>query len=153
VLERYLASDSPALSRGEILSTTGEVLGEHNGYARFTVGQRRRLPGGFPEAMYVTSIVPEDRTVVIGAEADLLGDHLRLEHVNWLGPPLCIGDRCRVSTRYRSRLVEARVTECEDNPDGSLALELSEAVRAITPGQSGVLYDSNDRLLGGGLIQ
>lgn len=153
VLERYLACDSPALSRGTIVTATGEVVGEHNGYARYTVGQRRGLPGGFPEAMYVTSILPEDRTVVVGTEADLLGTQLRLGNINWLGPPLRSGDRCRVSTRYRSRLVDAHVTECGDTRNASLVFELSEAVRAITPGQSGVLYDDNDRLLGGGVIE
>ena len=153
VLERYLANDSPALSPGKIVSTTGEIVGEHNGYARFTVGQRRGLPGGFSEAMYVTSILPEDRTVVIGTETELFGNEVRLKSVNWLSPPLRTGDRCRVSTRYRSRLVDGHVTSVGDTNDGSVMLELAEAVRAITAGQSGVLYDGNERLLGGGIIE
>jgi tRNA-specific 2-thiouridylase len=153
ILVQYLAPDSPALSRGTIIRTDGEIIGEHNGYARFTVGQRRGLPGGFPEAMYVTAIVPEDRTVIIGTGADLFGDRVRLGSLNWLAPPLGKGDRCRVSTRYRSRLVDALVTDGGDTEDGTLVVELSEAVRAITPGQSGVLYDTDDRLLGGGIIE
>ena len=102
--------------------------------------------------MYVTSIVPEDRAVIIGTEADLFGDRVRLRSLNWLAAPLRTGDRCLVSTRYRSRLVDARMTDSGDTEDGSVVLELTEAVRAITSGQSGVLYDSNERLLGGGII-
>lgn len=153
VLEQYLAADSPALERGLISNRDGEIIGEHTGFARFTVGQRRGLPGGFPEAMYVTAISPQDRTVVVGTKAELMGDHLSLDSVNWLAPPLGKGDRCRVSTRYRSDLVEARVTDSGDARDGCLTLELSQPVRAITPGQSGVLYDSTGRLLGGGCIE
>lgn len=153
VLQRYLASDAPALSPGRITRANGELVGEHDGYARFTVGQRRGLPGGFPEAMYVTSIVPEDRTVVIGTERELYGNTVRLEKVNWLSKPLGTCDRCLVSTRYRSRPVEAHVKSVEKADDvGAAVLELTEAVRAITSGQSGVMYDSNERLLGGGII-
>jgi tRNA-specific 2-thiouridylase len=153
VLEQHLAGDSPALSPGPFVSTTGEIMGEHNGYARFTVGQRRGLPGGFSEAMYVTTIVPENRAVVIGTESELYGDRLRLDEMNWLARQLGVGDRCQVSTRYRSCLVEASVAERGNSGNGQLVLDLSSAVRAITPGQSGVLYDESERLLGGGIIQ
>jgi tRNA-specific 2-thiouridylase len=152
ILKQYLPADSPALSPGKIVRTTGELVGEHNGYARYTIGQRRGLPGGFPEAMYVTSILPEERTVVIGTENELFGSAVRLESVNWLGPPLGTGDRCRVSTRYRSRLVDGQITGGGDATDDSIMIELNETVRAITSGQSGVLYDGNERLLGGGII-
>ncbi len=150
VLEQRLADDSPALSRGTIVGKTGEVVGEHNGFARFTIGQRKRLPGGFSEAMYVTKILPEDRRVVIGTDADLYGTSLSLADLNWLSTPLEVGDKCLVSTRYRSSLVEASVKHGDNR---ILTLELKTPVRAITPGQSGVLFDNNERLLGGGVIQ
>ena len=150
VLERYLTADSPALSPGKILTTNGDVVGEHDGYARYTIGQRRGLPGGFPEAMYVTSIEPDDRTVIIGTEADLFGKRVRIGNVNWLAPPLDRGASCRVSTRFRSRLVDAQVMQTTEE---SAVLELAEPVRAITSGQSGVLYDKDERLLGGGIIE
>ena len=153
VLESHLAGDSPALRRGPIVTTGGEVVGEHDGYARYTVGQRRGLPGGFPEAMYVTKIVPEDNTVMIGTESELSGRRVQLAEVNWLAPKLRVGDSCQVSTRYRSRLTNAVITECGDSEDGPVVMELNEAVRAITPGQSGVMYDEASRVLGGGVIQ
>ncbi len=153
VLEQHLSSESPALSPGPIVNTSGEIVGEHNGYCRYTVGQRRGLPGGYPKPMYVTQILPAERTVVIGTEADLTGQRLALSEMNWLAADLSVGDRCQVSTRYRSRLVDAIVVDCSSSHDERFELELAEPVRAITPGQSGVLYDDCERVLGGGVIQ
>ncbi|HWP36593.1 MAG TPA: tRNA 2-thiouridine(34) synthase MnmA [Gemmatimonadales bacterium] len=148
VLERYLPADAPALARGELVTTTGDVIGEHDGYARYTVGQRRGLPGGFSKPLYVVAISPAERRVIVGSEDDLLGTRVALEHPNWLATPLAPGDECTVQVRYRARAVPARVTRANDM---RIELELMEPARAITPGQSGVLYDG-DRLLGGGVI-
>jgi len=151
VLQRFLGPDSPSLKPGDIETEDGEVVGRHEGYARYTIGQRRGLPGGFPHAMYVTKILPDRRAVIIGPEAALWGKRVELEQVNWLAQPRPAGDTCRISTRYRSRTVEARITGESRNGAG-LLLDLSEPLRAITPGQSGVLYGDDDRLLGGGEI-
>jgi tRNA-specific 2-thiouridylase len=150
VLEEHLSPEDPALAPGPILTTAGEVVGQHEGYARFTVGQRRRLPGGFADAMYVVAIRPENRAVVIGSAEETFGHRVELDELNWLVPPLQRGDTCAVQVRYRSRPVTARVAEAGGT---SLALNLAEPVRSIAPGQSGVLYDEQDRLLGGGLIR
>jgi tRNA-uridine 2-sulfurtransferase len=149
VLERHLPADAPALSPGPVVTTAGDVIGEHRGFARFTIGQRRGLPGGFGEARYVVAIRPERREVVVGTADELAGHRVRLEEVNWLAEPLVTGDECRVQLRYRAAAVPATVIE------GSLdmiELALAAPVRAITPGQSGVLYAADDRVLGGGLI-
>jgi tRNA-specific 2-thiouridylase len=150
VLRRHLPSDAAALAPGPIVTTAGVEVGRHEGFARFTIGQRRGLPGGFPGPMFVTAIRPEDRTVVIGPADALLGRRLALTDVRWLAPaPLAPGATCGVQIRYRAPAVPARVAAGPS--DGTLTLELLEPVRAITPGQSGVLYDG-DRVLGGGVI-
>jgi tRNA-uridine 2-sulfurtransferase len=149
VLERHLPADAPALTPGPLVTTTGETVGQHDGYARYTIGQRRGLPGGFAEPRYVVAIHPERREVVIGTADDLAGHRLRLDEVNWLAERLEPGDRCLVQIRYRARGVPATVTGV--HPDG-LALALAAPVRAITPGQSGVLYGAEGRVLGGGVI-
>jgi tRNA-specific 2-thiouridylase len=149
VLARHLPSDAPALLKGPVVSTTGEVIGTHDGYARFTIGQRKGLPGGAAEPRYVIAIRPETREVVVGGPSDLMGDQLRLEEINWLAEPLHPGDTCEVQVRYRSCAVPATVTA---TGDVELSLALGAAVRAITPGQSGVLYDSDGQVLGGGVI-
>ncbi len=149
VLERRLPSDAPALAPGPLVTTGGDVVGEHRGYARYTIGQRRGLPGGFGEARYVVAIRPERREVVIGTVDELEGHRIRLEELNWLADPLAPGDECQVQVRHRARGVAATVAGMEP---GALDLVLSTPIRAITPGQSGVLYSAGDRVLGGGVI-
>ena len=149
VLERHLPAGAPALAPGPVVTVDGTVVGEHAGFARYTVGQRRGLPGGFREPMYVVAIRPERREVVIGPGEALFGHTATLEDVNWLAEPLAPGDEVFVQCRYRARAVPARVRAWDGT---ALTLDLAEPVRAITPGQSGALYDAEGRLLGGGVI-
>lgn len=149
VLEEHLGSETPALAPGPIRNTVGAVVGTHDGYARYTIGQRKGLPGGYPEPMFVVSIDPAERAVVIGTADELYGHRAELSEVNWLADPRRVGDECELQIRYRSRPVPARVT---GTGNGTLELALSTPARAITPGQSGVLYDGR-RLLGGGILQ
>jgi tRNA-uridine 2-sulfurtransferase len=149
VLERHLGTDAPALTPGPLVTVAGDVVGEHAGFARYTVGQRRGLPGGFAEPMYVVEIRPETREVVIGGADALYGHAVTLGEVNWLAEPLAPGDSVNVQCRYRAQAVPGRVL---DIGEGTLALDLAQPVRAITPGQSGALYDADSRLLGGGII-
>jgi len=150
VLEQHLPADAPALTPGPLLTVAGDVVGQHDGFARYTVGQRRGLPGGFAEPMYVVAIRPERREVVIGPEEALAGHRLTLGEVNWLAAPLPVGSRCEVQIRYRARAIPATVTARSD--DG-VSLLLEEPGRAISPGQSGVLYGTGNQVLGGGVIQ
>jgi tRNA-specific 2-thiouridylase len=149
VLERRLPADAPALSPGNFVTRDGLVVGRHAGFARYTIGQRRGLPGGQAGPRFVTAIRPDTREVVIGAAADLLGHQVVLDEVNWLAEPLAADDRVWVQCRYRAPAVPAVVLE--SNGD-TLTLALEEPVRAITPGQSGALYTREGRLLGGGVI-
>ncbi len=148
LLERHLGSETPALAPGPFLSTDGDVIGNHDGYARYTIGQRKGLPGGYSEPMFVVGIDPAQRAVMIGTVEELYGHNAALEEVNWLVDPLSVGDSCELQIRYRSRPVPARIT---GSCNGKIQLELNEPARAITPGQSGVLYDGR-KLLGGGIL-
>jgi tRNA-uridine 2-sulfurtransferase len=148
VLERHLPADAPALTPGPLVTTAGQMIGEHQGYGRYTIGQRKGLPGGFDGPRYVVAIRPELREVVVGGVDDLAGHRVSLEELNWLTDPLEPGDRCQVQLRYRARATGALVL---DQDSDQLTLALETPVRAITPGQSGVLYQG-DRVLGGGVI-
>ncbi|MGH7538110.1 MAG: tRNA 2-thiouridine(34) synthase MnmA [Gemmatimonadales bacterium] len=149
VLERRLPAGAPALAPGPLVTTTGAVVGEHAGFARYTIGQRRGLPGGFPEPMYVVDIRPDTREVVLGAGTELFGHDVSLEEVNWLTDPLAPGADVWVQCRHRARAVPGTVDALTA---GGVRLRLAQPVRAITPGQSGVLYAEAGRLLGGGVI-
>jgi tRNA-specific 2-thiouridylase len=149
VLERHLPPDAAALAPGPLVTTSGEVIGEHRGFARFTIGQRKGLPGGSAAPRYVVGIRPDERAVVVGSAEELAGHRVHLDELNWLAPELKPGDTCEVQIRYRARSVPATVIEQQGN---SLLLALTSPVRAITPGQSGVLYGPEGQVLGGGVI-
>ena len=152
IIRSRLGADTPSLARGPFLLADGTVVGEHDGYARFTIGQRRGVPGGFREPMFVTAIRPEDRAVVIGPRSDLLGRGLVVREVNALveGSELsALGSRLSVQVRHRAPAAAAEVIRADG---GELELALDEPLAAITPGQSAVFYDG-ERVLGGGIIE
>ncbi len=149
VIARRLGSDSPALSAGPIMLSDGRSVGDHRGYARFTIGQRRGLPGGFSEPMYVVAIRPSDRAVVIGPREELLGHGVVAREVNWLADEPVLDARIDVQVRHRAKPVPAELVRMGD---GEIELALEEPVSAITPGQSLVLYDG-EFVLGGGVIE
>ena len=149
IIARVLGADSAALARGPVVLRDGRVVGEHEGYARFTVGQRRGLPGGFGEPMFVVAIEPATRAVVIGPREELLGRGVVAREVNWLVDAPALGTELSVQIRHRSHPA-AGVLVRRDCDEVELALD--EPVAAISPGQSVVLYDG-DRVLGGGVIE
>jgi tRNA-specific 2-thiouridylase len=149
VIARRLGRDTPSLARGPVVLLDGTVVGEHDGYARYTIGQRRGVPGGFAEAMYVVAIRPAERAVVIGPRAALLGRGVVAREVNWLVDPVPVGSRVQVQVRHRAHPARAEVVRLDGD---EVELALDEPVSAITPGQSLVLYDE-ERVLGGGFIE
>lgn len=149
VIRSRLGADAPALSRGPFVLATGEVIGQHEGYARFTIGQRRGLPGGFREPMFVVGIRPAERAVVVGPREQLLGRGLVVREVNWLVNAHDVGAQLEVQIRHRAAPAPATIIR---RTSDEVELALDEPVAAITPGQSAVFYDG-DRVLGGGVIE
>lgn len=150
VLERELPAGSPALSPGPIVTSDGTVVGTHEGFARYTVGQRRRLPGGSSAPMFVVALRPADRAVVIGPREELLGRGLVAKEVNWLvSTPPADGAPIQVRIRHRAKPVPGTLLRSEA---GEVEVALDVSVPAITPGQSVVFYDG-DVVLGGGVIE
>lgn len=149
VIAEQLGSDAPALQRGPVRLETGEIVGEHDGFARFTIGQRKGLPGGFAAPMFVVAIQPDERAVVIGPRESLLGRGLEARELNWLYERPSVGDQVRVQVRNRARPSPATVVAIDDT---RVELALDEPIQAISPGQSLVLYDG-PVVLGGGVIE
>jgi len=149
IIRKHLGPDAPSLSPGPILLSDGTLVGAHHGFARFTIGQRRGLPGGFSTAMYVVDIRAADRAVVIGPREELLGRGLIAREVNWLVEPPAVGTRVSVQVRHRAAAAAAEIIGLTGN---EVELALDEAVAAITPGQSVVVYNDT-RVLGGGIIE
>lgn len=150
ILEQKLGADAPSLSPGPIVLSDGTVVGEHNGFARYTIGQRRGVPGGYSEPMFVTSIRAADRAVVIGPREELFGRGVIARGINWLvNPSPSVGDRVGVRVRHRAPIVPSEIIRIDAD---EIELALDEPALSIAPGQSLVLYDG-DRVLGGGFIE
>ena len=149
IIARELGADAPSLSRGAFVRRDGTVLGEHAGFARFTVGQRRGLPGGFSEPMFVVEIRAESREVVIGPRDELLGRGIVAREINWLVDAPAVG--CEIEVQIRHHAAPARGTLVRVEAD-EVEIVLDRAVSAISPGQSVVMYDGAT-VLGGGVIE
>ena len=150
ILGERLGADAPSLSPGPFVLGDGTIVGEHGGFAHFTIGQRRGVPGGYGEPMFVTAIRVEDRAVVIGPREELFGRGVVARGLNWLVDPApSVGDRVGVRVRHRAPIAPAEIVRIEGD---EIELALDAPVRAIAPGQSLVLYDG-ERVLGGGFIE
>lgn len=147
-LAGHLPADHAAFRPGPFLTMDGRQVGEHDGFCRYTVGQRKGLPGGFPEPMFVVRIEPESRSVVIGPAAALDSQRVVVGSTNWLTPPPRVGDEVSVQIRHRGREALGIVVEIEA---AQTVVELYGTQRAVTPGQSAAIYDG-ELLLGGGRI-
>ena len=134
---------------GNFVDGEGKILGKHKGIIRYTVGQHRGLGLSLPETMYVVEIRTETNEVVLGKSEELFTDTCIVKNFNWIsGTAPCGSIRCSAKTRYRQPEKPATASVRED---GSVVIRFDEPVRAITPGQSAVLYDG-DTVLGGGKI-
>ena len=138
----------PNLGDGDIRHLDGRVLGQHRGYWRHTVGQRRGLGVAHAEPLYVVRLEPATNTVWVGAEADLEGRTLVARDLTWVqGPPL---GPLPCAARIRSRAPEAEALVIP-LPDGRVQVSFVEPQRAIAPGQAVVFYRDGE-VLGGGWI-
>lgn len=152
----FLARYLPARP-GEIRDPQGNVVGEHPGVFFFTLGQREGLHiggvrGRDPAPWYVVDKRVEDNVLVVDQGSDsphLYSSTLWSEAAHWIaGSPPAARFACTAQTRYRQH-EEACTVEVAD--DGTLAVRFARGQRAVTPGQSLVLYDG-DACLGGAVI-
>jgi tRNA-uridine 2-sulfurtransferase len=148
ILREQLPADAAALSPGTVVTEDGTVLGTHDGFARFTIGQRKGLPGGFAEPLFVIEIRAHSREVVVGPRAALARNVVSANQVSWLAPAPAAGDRVQVQVRHRGASVAGTVLRSSAT---ELEVALSEPVNAIAPGQSLVVYH-DELVLGGGVI-
>jgi len=134
---------------GQIVTTSGEVVGTHQGIHRYTVGQRKGLGISAPDPLYVVQVDAKNNRVVIGSSDDLLKRDMTVNRANWIAFDDLI-EPTRVQVKIRSRAEEAPATLTK-NEDGSVLVTFDEAQRAVTPGQAAVFYDG-DVVVGGGWI-
>ena len=144
----WLARRAPrALTPGPIVSVQGQTLGRHEGYGRYTIGQRRGLGIAAAEPLYVTAIDPATATVTVGTRNQVQGRWLQAVGGVWHVQPPAGPFEALVQIRYNHRGAAARVRPCP----GGFQVRFHEPVHAITPGQAAVVY-IEETVLGGGWI-
>ncbi len=146
---RFVRESLPDLDgAGEIVDEAGNVLGRHEGYFRYTLGQRRGLGlGGGP--WFVVNIDAAKRRVVVGGEGSLLSYDVEVRGANWLQPPEALrGRELLARVRHRGVLAPCTVVASQAHP-GHASVHLAAPLRAVTPGQSLVIYDGDEVVFGG----
>jgi tRNA-specific 2-thiouridylase len=150
-LAAYLEEQGRQLpeTAGELVASTGEVLGRHEGIFNFTMGQRKGLGVSSPSPLYVLNIDPASHRVTVGADEELATRTLRARDLNWISIPKLLAPM-RVQIKIRHRHEPAWATLEPVGADEVIAT-FDEPQRAVTPGQSAVFYDG-DEVVGGGWI-
>ena len=150
----FLAQNAPeTVQRGEIIDTSGKRRGTHDGIAFYTIGQRRRVNVGSPIPLYVVDINAETNTITVGGNSDLLSPGLVADDLNWVGIAGVQESRpVLLKIRYNMEPVPGVVQN--GDRDGEIVVHFDTPQRAVTPGQSLVMYDlTGESTLGGGTIQ
>ena len=146
VLERLAGERLPGA--GEIVDASGAVVGRHEGFHRYTIGQRQGVGVSSSRRLYVTAIDAARNRVTVGGAGDTLRTVLRLREVNWIGDPeeRCLDASVQIRSRHRPAAAEIRL-----GGDGTATVTFREPVSSPAPGQAAVFY-AGDRVLGGGWI-
>jgi tRNA-specific 2-thiouridylase len=150
-IESYLQEQGSALQGdgGEIVSTSGEVIGRHTGLHQYTVGQRKGLGVSAGRPLYVVALDRENNRLILGDDSDLRATTCELRDVNWI-PFTTPAQPIRAHVRIRNRH-EPAAAEITPLDATTARVSFLEPQRAITPGQAAVFY-SGEQVLGGGWI-
>ena len=138
--------DAQAMQAGNIVDGDGKILGQHNGIANYTIGQRKGLGIAAPEPLYVTRLDVDNREVIVDTGEKLFSETLTASDAHWIYKP-DLPKNFQAKIRYGARTAACTVTE-EKN---FLRVNFSEPQRAVTAGQSIVFYDGEE-VSGGAII-
>jgi len=139
---------SDSIGEGNFVDRNGKILGRHQGFPFYTIGQRKGLVIALGHPAYVIDIVAETNTVVLGERSELDKKELWVEAVNLMKYPELEGEREVITKiRYNNKGTLSRITQHGER----IKVEFYENTWAVTPGQSAVFYEDG-HLVGGGII-
>jgi tRNA-specific 2-thiouridylase len=148
-LKRKVNGLEEQVAGGNFIDKTGKVLGKHKGYPFYTIGQRKGLDITFGKPVYVTNIIPESNTVMLGDEDDLNRQDMLVSKINWIKyEGIADGMEALTKIRYKD---QGAIASLYNHPNG-VEVKFSHFAKGIAPGQSAVFYEGDD-VIGGGVIQ
>ena len=138
---------------GDFVDEEGNILGKHKGIINYTVGQRKGLGIALGYPAYVKRIDPENNTVVLGNAESVMKSRILVRDLDFMSiEGIEKGEKLRafVKIRYHHAASPAYLERVDDN---TISVSFDKPVKAPAPGQSAVFYDSENRVMGGGIIQ
>lgn len=138
------------VTAGDIVTVDGTIVGQHNGYEAFTIGQRKKLGVAMGTPHFVTRIDPESCQVVIGPQAALASEGLWADDANWLIEPADLPQHVSIQIRYNGS-PKPGVVKVNPEDESKFTAVFDQPESAVAPGQAAVIYDG-DQVLGGGWI-
>ena len=149
-LKRRVEGLQDKVKGGNFISTNGKIIGTHDGYPFYTIGQRKLGVSLGPNPTYVVGIDPEKNTVTVGTKEDLQKQEMFIKDVNYLKYDKIVdGIKCLVKVRYKHKGAMATITN--DGP--YLKVLFHEKVEGIAPGQSAAIYEYEDLIAGGFIMK
>jgi len=149
---RAKAPDRSSNTAGNFVDQDGKILGSHDGYEAFTIGQRKGLGIALGEPVFVTRIIPTTKEVVLGSKDALARKTFEADEANWLiKDPTELPDSVGIQIRYNGEPKPGRVSML-DGDCSRFKVEFDQPELAVAPGQAAVVYDGS-RVLGGGWIR
>jgi len=148
-LKRNVEGLEQRVDGGNFVDKSGKILGRHKGYPFYTIGQRKGLDITFGKPVYVTGILPETNTIVLGDEEDLHRSEMLVGKINWIKyDGISDGMEAVTKVRYKDKGGLSNLY----NQERGVAVRFYEDAKSIAPGQSAVFYEGDD-VIGGGIIQ
>ena len=148
-LKRKVEGLEEKVSGGFFVDKSGKILGSHKGYPFYTVGQRKGLDIALGKPAFVTAIIPETNTIILGDEQDLNRNDMKVSGINWIKyDGITEGMEAITKIRYKDKGALSNLYLYENGVN----VRFYEDVKGIAPGQSAVFYEGDD-VIGGGIIQ
>jgi len=149
-LKRRVEGLEERVAGGNFVTTDGHIVGTHDGYPFYTIGQRKIGVSLGPNSTYVIGINPEDNTVIVGTKEDLQKQEMFIRNVNYIKyDKIEDGMECLVKVRYKHKGEMATITSDGEN----LRILFHKKVEGIAPGQSAAIYEGEDLIAGGFIMK
>ncbi len=149
-LKRKVSGLESRVQGGNFVTLDGEIVGKHDGYPFYTIGQRKIGVSLGSKPSYVVGINSEENTVIVGSKEDLEKQQMFIKDVNYIKYPIIDdGMEALVKVRYKHKGELATIT----NEEGKLKVLFHKKVQGIAPGQSAVIYEGEDLVAGGFIMK